>query len=175
MKDTSTEPKKINRTLLAYHEAGHAVTAVALGIALEGVSIISDEESEGRASSSAAYADWLANLEFDDSLEPEERTATYRAAAVSIYAGALSEELLTGKSVAFGDAKYEGDTNSLSDILLRLCDDPTCLERLDSELMTETRALLTRHWSAVEGVAAALLEREELTGEEVKRIVESAS
>ena len=50
---------------------------------------------------------------------------------------------------------------------------PYHANRFVFENVCESR--LVRHWSAVEAVAAALLEREELTGDEVTKLIEEAA
>ena len=75
-----------SKELTAYHEAGHAVAAHALGIVIEGVSIVQDEGSLGHTTTPLPE-------NFDSS--DEKADAVLEKHLIVGVAGAASEELLT--------------------------------------------------------------------------------
>jgi ATP-dependent Zn protease len=72
--------------ITAYHEAGHAVVAYAMGEAVDSVSILEDEESYGRA---------ITPLNKERLIDEEDHEYMERR-LVGCYAGVKAEKVLTG-------------------------------------------------------------------------------
>jgi len=141
----------------AYHEAGHAVVALRLGYEVKWVTIVPTRRSLGYARIPHG------------SLSPDDIRIDFAGALAEALVNPTSfdEKILNGSRsdwrwarrsvrnfVALGFiGDYEGDV-------------------LIEELLHETRALVRRDKEAITRVAAALLERKTLTGDDVKRIME---
>ena len=141
----SLDPK----LLTAYHEAGHAVVALAVGRPLQKVTIAANRERLGlchlQKGRSKPSKDWL-----EDEI-------------LILLAGMAAEAQLTG------DYNLAGATQDLRMArrlaIMRAGSAPQA-ERLERKLLTKTEHLLSSegYWSAVEKIAADLMERETISG-----------
>jgi hypothetical protein len=150
------------RTETAHHEAGHAVASYVLHVKFNGVHIIPDLQANflGRTCKEpeSIRPDWL------DQCELESRVI------VSL-AGMAAEARYTGKA----DWRFGADDfNFVFDVIAKLNhfadeDLPSYVEYL----WVRAQNLLRRpgHWQSVQAVAEALLQKNELTYEEVRSIV----
>ena len=71
--------------------------------------------------------------------------------------------------IAFGDAYARGDLHQIRELCSRY--DISIVNVVNRQLRPEVHALLTKHWDAVERVAAALLNKKTLTGVEIDALV----
>ena len=126
----------------AFHEAGHAVVALALGGKIKSVEIGSEPLTHCL-----------------------HRRGTTHAAVVAL-AGGLAERRAEPWGLSWGDRI---DRQCAREVAERLAPaDP--LGQLQI-FLDQAEALLDRHWREVEAVAAALLRRGKLTGQEIDDLV----
>src|SRR5947209_6519854 len=138
----------MNGQLVSYHEAGHAVVAIALGLTPAAASIRRGEQHLGKV--------W-----FGDGCHhvlPDDEHA--RRHAVTLFAGEEAERRLTDAVARLAEPDRESASVLLGrdEARIHLC-------RLQAKVMVRTR------WMAVEAVAERLLESSILTGGEIERIV----
>jgi ATP-dependent Zn protease len=134
------------RQRIAYHEAGHAVVVLRLGYKLKDVTI----KPNGRAEGMTNY---------------EKRGGLVSDGIKIILAGSLAESLFDGKV----SLKTDGSGNDWRAIRKWY---PEFCARDVREIGEETKLLVQRHREAIARVARALLERETLTGDDVKRLAD---
>jgi ATP-dependent Zn protease len=150
------------RLLTAFHEAGHAVMAQLCGHQITRVEIEGDAERTGSTSSLRYRPDPL------EVVDPAMPTAHLERRLLCILAGSTAEAMVGGSPAWDESAPEIGEAVRLA---LRVVGD--CAEVLPyleraRDLVDE---LLRRHWDAVEIVGQALVDRGELTGSEVRRLV----
>ena len=151
------------RESIAYHEAGHAVVGVLLGMPVERVTILPGRRQlhgVRRRTKGAAI------------LKVRRTVAGCRKNAESSLAGPLVEE-------RFLNAKSRQDVIDL-DTLEALALAPKCRRGNDAaydwlaDRAEKARRLIDKHWSMIGSVAACLLERKTLTHAELKDVMRSA-
>jgi len=141
------EPTKQSAT--AFHEAGHAVTALALGRPVQQVSIIAKQNRLGQIKMKKGRfrptKDWL-----EDEI-------------LILLAGPVAEALHTGTYDWAGAAQDLRDARRLS---ISRAGSERKAEKLEQRLLSKTEHLLSDdgHWAAVEMVAAELLRVEKISG-----------
>ena len=167
--------KQIKQSLAtAYHEAGHAVMHLQLGLPLRRASIIPNKQkgSLGHVHG-GSISTWMVSLaEIDDAWEyPRIISRALREICAS-KAGHIAERRATKKTNHEG---AEGDRSGASIWLFLLAPELATQEciALDRWLELRTTRLVKNHWSAIKLVAEALLTRRSLTGAEVRQIVAS--
>ena len=137
------------RLLTAYHEAGHAVIAMALGRPLHKVTIAANRDRLGlchvQKGRSRASKDWL-----EDEI-------------LILLAGMAAESQLSG-TYNLGGAQQ--DLKLTRRLAIRRAGNEQQAERLERRLLTKTEHLLSDqgHWNAVQQIAKDLLERETISG-----------
>lgn len=145
------------RAVTAYHEAGHAVAAVVLGLDVELATIVSTVEPWGHLRGHVVVT------------VPGRRDLDYYVRrATMTWCGPLAEHRHLGAGVEdIGDEDCRqifayGDLSALG-----------LGEAGAFAQWTRTRAMsvLGGHWPAISAAAAALLERDTLTGDEVRQLV----
>lgn len=134
------------RKALAYHEAGHAVVGYAIGLTIERVTIIPDENSLGHC----RYREWD---EWTVASPPESVLAL-------VLAGAVAEEIATGRPSRASD-----DRNALGVARATGAGEAEAGERL-AAARHRTGLFLEAHWSVVKAVAGTLRERRDLESRE---------
>lgn len=135
--------------MLAYHEAGHIVVGRVLGLEIEAVTIEPDEQNAGRA-------DVPIDLEL---IYDADRAGDHLARQLTCYvAGAVAEELLTGKQVEFvPGTQFTGDWNGAADCVLGLAgDDENLQAEISQRAFDKARSILEGNWNAVVMIAYAL-------------------
>jgi hypothetical protein len=75
------------------------------------------------------------------------------------------------------DQDPRSDVGQVSNMLWRLVggDDKEPVQQAMDALIEETNALMEKHWSQVQVVAAELIQRRRLTGSEVRALVDSGA
>jgi ATP-dependent Zn protease len=162
----------IDRELLAYHEAGHAVLARVLRLGLRRVTIVWDPVDEspghclhGRGGAVDPYfttrAGYASNQRY------------IRKRGLFLYGGLAAEAIHFGKDPRPDTSADEQEIASL----LYEADCASDEERSAyvERLWQEARDLLNANWLAVEALAHALLERNELNGRSAHRTMRLAS
>jgi ATP-dependent Zn protease len=157
-RDLQAEPIR----LTAYHEAGHAVMAQLCGQQITEVEIVGDEEHSGSVRS-LRFAE-----EHDSELDPNLPTAPVERRLLCTAAGMVAEAMVTGR-----EGWDEGceDLDAAVRLAMEVVGD---CERviLFLELVREhTRDVLRNHWTAVDVLAGALVDRRRMSGEEVRRLL----
>jgi ATP-dependent Zn protease len=142
----------------AYHEAGHAVVALALGRPVHGVSALPNRERLGacefRKGVFRPSEDWL------------ERE-------ILIALGGIAAEAIHTGSYAWEEA--ERDLQYVHHLAERRAGRRQA-ERLERRLLAKTEHLLAKppHWQAVEWIAAELLKCGEISGRTARHLFERA-
>jgi ATP-dependent Zn protease len=154
------------RRATAYHEAGHAVVAFTLNRAFRRISIIQDEETLGHV----LYRKW--HKKFDpNGMEPDRARLPIEKAIMTAYAGHEAEYNFTGRHNHIGS---DFDSRQAADFATYIIDDwEKELPAFLTWLRIRTRNILQApaHWRAVEVLAEALLEKEEIGATEAKQII----
>ena len=147
------------RELTAYHEAGHAVIALALGRPIHRVTICPDKELAG----SCAFGKPVFRPS-EDWLERE---------ALIALAGLAAEARFSGEYELQGAAR---DRRYVASLALQRTGDVRKAERLERRLLAKVEHLLARdeNWSAVERIAAELLRAETISGRAARHLFEEA-
>src|SRR5262245_22629066 len=145
------------RRITAYHEAGHAVLALALGRSVDWVSIRPDRQFLGLTAFRKAVfrpsEDWLE-----------------REAIISL-GGVAAEARITGDYCWHGAAK---DYDYVFELAKSRAGDGKKAERLVKRFLSKAEHLLDRpgHWAAVEKIAAELLRLGEISGRAARHFFE---
>lgn len=143
----------------AFHEAGHAVMALAYGAEVDAVSLTGSR--------------WDAGVFVGKTVSPIH--VTMLVVAAGVYAEARYRNDFDAAAPGFGMESRPGSDNcQLSELALRVSHGSA--KEADETIMQCTQVACQNtaqdgYWRAVEGVALALLERETLTGDEVREIV----
>ncbi len=146
------------KELAAYHEAGHAVVAHALGVEVEGVSIVQDQGSSGHTTTPRPD-----NVDSSD----EEVSADLEKHLITGVAGAASEELLTEELSDLRGKDLEG----VAKLLMGLEDAGASVQADSEEALDKAKSILRDNWGSVQALAGALLEHEELDREGVLAVL----
>ncbi|MFA6126148.1 MAG: hypothetical protein WC699_02490 [Bacteroidales bacterium] len=158
----------IERT--AYHEAGHVVADYIVGFEIEYATIIPDEDSNGHVQSKE-----FANYYYEGFrlYHINDYQLAFNSIIVNL-AGYLSERKATGKGkllVDLGDYGSSLDlfkafkiSNNLRDAMMGTAEGYLC------DIFNQERP-----WELVKLIAASLLERKTLTGQEITEIIENSN
>jgi ATP-dependent Zn protease len=143
----------------AYHEAGHAVVALALGRPVHGVSIL-------------ANRDRLGQCEFRKGVYRPSEDWVEREILIAL-GGIAAEAIHSG---AYGWAEADRDLRYVRDLTEQRAGRRQA-ERLERRLLAKTEHLLAKpaHWRAVESIAAELLRRGEISGRAVRDLFDRAN
>ena len=147
----------------AYHEAGHAVVALALGLPIKKVTIEPTETLRGSVSLDLADDDAP-----EESLTPAQRVKLGIVELSWALAGPLAEEIALGEADAGSRRDYR--------------DADQAVERTDATMgtlpwqwrhwaATRVESYLRQNWDLVERLAVALLMQRTMTGTRVLEIV----
>lgn len=153
--------KKLDRKVIAYHEAGHAMVDFFFDHEVERISILRDGDAAGGVLVNRAHHDALRN---EDDLEKQ---VPFERAIMAAMAGEIAQRKFAPGSV--DDVHAATDRHVVNEYLDEL-DTPTqeVREAYLRVLQLRTAALLERHWQHVERLAKALLERGTLTEAEAR-------
>jgi hypothetical protein len=143
-------------SLTAVHEAGHAVMAELCGRLLTEVEIVGDHEHAGSVQSRA----------FNPS--PDAETEDIERHLKIILAGIVAEAMVSGRE---GWDETSEDLDTAVRLAMRLVDDCEDVLPLLEDIGSDVMRDLERHWSAVETLAAELLDRKALTGSQVRNLL----
>ena len=163
------------RRIAAYHEAGHAVAAHVLGRKIVSVSVEPDAD-EGSGGRLTLTQEWWPG----DNYEPGSLLALnaehpYEYWITILLAGGIAQRIGTGTEPAFGHTV--DDHTRAAEIALSAVDiapEPSDISALQKRARLRTEKLIEDHWGAVEALTTALLERQTLSGEEVRQVIADA-
>jgi cell division protease FtsH len=140
---------------VAYHEAGHAVVALRLGYEVGKVSIVPRQGVLGRAKV------------LPQSPSPDDIRIDLAGPLAEALVNPFDEKIQLGSR-----SDWRNIRRSTREFVALGFINGREWDILIDELLRETRALVRRDRKAIASVAAALLERKTLTGDDIKRIVE---
>jgi ATP-dependent Zn protease len=154
---------------IAYHEAGHAVITVVLGLTVHNVTIVPNGDDLG--------ACWKPGMLGYRTANRRELRSLARDHIICLYAGMHAERLV---DLNAPDFHGESDEMTAFDLSKRYEVFPRVLEFVGDEnhlaylssLRAESRRLVRRHQKVIQKVAQALLVQRELNGAETKQIIE---
>jgi ATP-dependent Zn protease len=143
----------------AYHEAGHAVVALALGRPVHRISIRADRER-------------LGTCEFGKSVFRPSEDWLEREALIAL-GGLAAEARFSGVYELAGAAK---DRRYVARLALQRTGDARKAERLERRLLSKTEHLLAQedNWRAVERIAAELLREGTISGRAARHLFDAA-
>ena len=142
--------------LTAFHEAGHAVIAELCGRLLTEVEILGDRDHTGSVQSLA----FLPN--------PEAEAEDVKRHLKIILSGIVAEAMVS-KQEDWNETSE--DLDSAVRLAMRLVDDCEDVLPMLAEIRIDVERDLRTRWSAVELLAAELLDRKALTGSEVRKLL----
>ena len=166
MERTRKNPTKAE-IATSYHEAGHAVSALWLGIAIGTVSVEPDE-SEG--SLGHVVTKTPAWIQPDAELSLKAKDWIQRRIQVAL-AGRIAERLFTGRWNRVGAAS---DFHTAVDLADYCCGSNEEVGAFIKWLDLKARGLVSWHRSEIEKVADVLLQRRQLRSRDVKVISRTA-
>jgi len=134
------------------------VVAHALGVVVEGVSIVHDEGSLGHTT-----APLPENFDSSD----EEAGALLEKHLIAGIAGAASEELFSKELSELSGKDLEG----VAKLLMGLEDAGAPVQADSEEALDKAKSILRDNWGSVQALAEALLEHEELDREGVLAVL----
>ncbi len=148
----------------ACHEAGHAVIARVLTLDCSSATIEQDHDSAGHAITSDPYA---CLHEWEVRGKVRMPNAVFHARIIAYMAGAEAEIALLGRCRG-GDGE---DRYQIALMAEQLDIPDEHWDRVEPRLRAMTRMLARRHRALIERVAAALIDRETLSREELDELV----
>jgi len=156
------------REAMAYHEAGHAVVAISLGIQVKKVTIKPTRDFHGRVTHAPVLTARDIRRINEGSETPHTRDRMEKLAMVCL-AGPMAQQRFKPRS--WRDWHGASDFEHYGDIVLKLGGGGESL-RLYGELLTVwTESKLNLWWPTVELVAAELLECETLGCQDVGELM----
>ena len=157
----------------AYHEAGHAVAGLCLGLRVRHATIEPDGDSDGHVMSEREKPSTAFAIERGDVWHSSRFRAEKRV--MRLLAGEVAQRRYNPRSVRWRHA--ESDRNQSLDILFKYSPYEDALDvNHHYEMLREwTVSLIEQHWHLVEAVAKALLEHRELSGTQVRAVIQAAS
>jgi ATP-dependent Zn protease len=143
----------------AYHEAGHAVVALALGRPVHRISILADRER-------------LGTCEFGKPVFRPSEDWLEREALIAL-GGLAAEARFSGVYELVGATK---DRRYVASLALQRTADARKAVRLERRLLSKTEHLLAQdaNWRAVEGIAAELLRAGTISGRAARHLFDEA-
>ena len=158
----------LDRKATAIHEAGHAVIGRVLGLPCGKVTTISDDPAElGHAVVEDPIHGWRRG--------DGPRRQMVEASCMSLYAGAEAERVILGKQ---GDDVGDGPDCSKAASLIELIGvrgasfvGDEVWERYEARLRARSNQLVRLHRAKIERVGAALMERGELSANEIDELI----
>ncbi|SRR6266851_243315 len=155
--------KNAQEQWVAYHEAGHAVAAIVVGIRLGEVSLTPDETARHRASTTVRLAPGSQQLIERGVLPPGQADRL----ACFCFAGDAAQCRFAPRSVRLHHKAF--DVRAVLDILEQF----PAHERSEHMMRARIRAkeIVESHWTQVEEVANMLLRKRKLGEPDIRRIV----
>ena len=155
---------------VAYHEASHAVCSFILHLPFIRISILPQDDSDGRVSYPEDLPQKLLAVEFDLNKRNIHRAEAH---IITSYAGVIGEAKFLGAEPH--DISYS-DQDLIIDLALCLGSGPEDTKRIIDESKARATELLNipENWAAVEALSAALLFRKQISGRTARKIIKEA-
>ncbi len=147
----------------AYHEAGHVVARWHFGFPIVHATIDASGDYHGAVEGPNIHIE-LAE-QFNEGAEQASRNFM-----VICFAGPEAQRAYDPDSVETWHA--DSDEERAGEALSHMGYPPERTQAIDAELRLEATEFVRAHWSQIDMVARALLERREMTGEELYRVLE---
>jgi ATP-dependent Zn protease len=158
---------KSSREATAYHEAGHAVAQYYLRLPIRKVTIVSDKEKGTLGHCESKGPLYLKGIDLD--ISPAKQDRIFRKIQ-ALLAGNVAQQRFNKRSVRKWHAS--SDYRKAVDLAIRVTDTDG-VRLLLGWLRHGTECLVQTRWREIEAIAAALLERKTLTGDEIREIINS--
>jgi ATP-dependent Zn protease len=156
----------------AYHEAGHAVAAYVLRRRFSKASIVREEDSLGRLTRPPSYGTGFEpELDYKGTSKP-----WIEQEIMSLLAAGTAVDLLTGRE-DWGEGEVESSDLQKAHVLAEMvCGSNEEVEAYLNWLAIRTRNMLSNppYWAAVEALAGALLEQQEIGYRKARKIIGDA-
>jgi ATP-dependent Zn protease len=149
----------------AYHEAGHAVAALCLHLPIKHVTIVPENDTHGHIQIRPPFRR-SDNPEFDRSDRLRLKLETY---AIFCLAGLEAQRKFRPSSAR--SYHWHQDYVHVLDYLDSFAEDNDEVQVWLRLLRIRARNLIATHWALVEALAAALMERKRLSGDEVRGVL----
>jgi ATP-dependent Zn protease len=160
----TSEPQPPDAALLAtaYHEAGHAVMALAVGRVIERVTIVPGKMQTGHATLGLCKVQKTRTRASKDWLEDE---------MLILLAGMVAEAQFTGEYCTAGAQQDLRAVRRLAETR-----GGRQVERLERRALDKAESILAdeQHWSAVEAIVKQLLEHQTISGRAARHLFEQA-
>ena len=150
----------------AYHEAGHAVVALAQRLRVEGVTIKPSKGNHGHATTSL---DELKGVLMNGEVAGRRLRNQIEKHMRQSLAGSMSQRRF--RSSSYRSHHSRDDDEFVADLSGYLGLPPEEANVRIAQVGDETECLVKEHWPEIVAVATALLERETLSAPELRRIV----
>lgn len=150
------------RETTAYHEAGHAVAAFLNGFEIEFATI-------KRCGDAAGMVKALPKGKLDLRNGSPHMRAKIESCLIMTLAGDAAQRKFAPRSSR--NWQTSSDRESATDMALAVCGTGESATAYIAWLAIVTRDLIQSRWQSVERVAAALLEKETLSGQEVREAI----
>jgi hypothetical protein len=187
-------PREPEREETAYHEAGHAVVALKLGLSIRYVSIRPGEDFLGacellpperglgpQPELTDDPASWLARGAWEEESErcEAEEAVFHESHIVSMLAGWAAEHRLARErrrdAVPWTDPRFALDRKQLAALALALYGSGDAASAQLEAKLGPARRLVKQQWPGIRRVAEALLERERLVEIEVRALMDTST
>src|SRR5659263_11719 len=159
--------EQADTSILAYHEAGHAVITWALKVKLLRVTV---RDFKGKVIGGAIRLYLL-----DPEIMSTSEWTQVKNKALILLAGEAAERAYYESNELYCDEYLsEYDRRELSDLLMKFGEyecPPVALS--EDALKIEAGALVTKHWNQIKALAKELMNNVEMHGDEAVRIIES--
>jgi len=152
----------------AYHEAGHAVINVWLGVRVRSASIVPDELDGTLGHVLRARS----RIKFDDDYSRDHEWVVRRRLEPAIqvaYAGTIAERRFSGGR--YNRVGAEDDLSWAADCLFRLEGGGKVTELYSRYLWAATERMVEARWEMITNVAAALMEHRTLKGSQIRPLM----
>jgi hypothetical protein len=152
----------IDESATAHHEAGHVVVGVHLGFSLKCV-CLAPRTTEDRHGIVTDWEGRLGGTEFDPFPQFDADSRIIMTAAGPIAAFMFDPNSVAGKFVGADQGMIDQTINAAGyDISTR------------ERLIAEAKQLVSDNWDSIKRVAHALVERRNLSGDEVQKLISSS-
>lgn len=154
------------RRFTAYHESGHAVASIELGIPFRFVTIIPSED-EGTLGHVYPHP-WCKSFRPDIEVTPSVRWRI-ECEVVVLYAGAAAASLLTKRKRGFDWWGAGRDLHDACNLLSRIASEQDELQSYMKMLTYRTRNLVSRREEDIVALAEKLMECDKLSSREARK------
>ena len=154
-------PKKFEA--IAYHEAGHAVAAWRTGVRIKALSIVPQDDTDGRMT----HVQYFKGQEVEASNSEATRRRIENMAIVCCAGGWAQRRFHPRSQWRIGT---QGDYAQCEDLLSRLVGYTDTAQAYFNLIDLQARDLIygAHNWPLVEVLAAALIDQQEMTGKQVR-------